>query len=93
MFKGFPKRAKYTCSPSTLPIVSIVVPFRGYLFGILNIKLVKPKNGTTMETEALKPHRYKFMPTGRLRWGVLEAPHTGGGENCQSDTRGLGFRV
>ena len=25
-----------------LPIVSIVVPFRGYLFRILNIELVKP---------------------------------------------------
>ena len=33
-----------------LPIVSIVVPFWGYLFRILNIKLVKPKKGTTMET-------------------------------------------
>ena len=34
----------------TLPIVSIVVPFWGYLFRILNIILVKPKKGTTMET-------------------------------------------
>ena len=33
-----------------VPIVSIVVPCWGYLFRIRNIKLVKPKNGTTMET-------------------------------------------
>ena len=33
-----------------LPIVSIVVPFWGYHFRILNIELVKPKKGTTMET-------------------------------------------
>ena len=30
-----------------------------------------------------------LMPSGRLRWGVLEAPQTGGGENrCQ---RGCGL--
>ena len=33
-----------------LPIVSIVVPFSGLPFRFLNIKLVKLKNGTTMET-------------------------------------------
>ena len=33
-----------------LPIVSIVVPFWGYLIRILIIYLVKPKKGTTMET-------------------------------------------
>ena len=33
-----------------IPIVSIAVPFWGYLLGILNIELVKPKKGTTMET-------------------------------------------
>ena len=33
-----------------IPEVSIVVPFWGYLFRILNIELVKPKKGTTMET-------------------------------------------
>ena len=33
-----------------LPIVSIVVPFGGYLYRILIIYLVKPKKGTTMET-------------------------------------------
>ena len=35
---------------SELPIVSIAVPFLGLPFGILNIELVKPKKGTTMET-------------------------------------------
>ena len=34
----------------TLPIVSIVVPFSGLPFRILNIKWVKPKKGTPMET-------------------------------------------
>ena len=33
-----------------LPIVSIVVSFLGLPFGILNIELVKPKKGTTMDT-------------------------------------------
>ena len=33
-----------------IPIVSIVVPFWGLPFRILNIELVKPKKGTTMET-------------------------------------------
>ena len=33
-----------------LPVVSIVVPFWGYLIGNLIIYLVKPKKGTTMET-------------------------------------------
>ena len=33
-----------------IPIVSIVVPFWGLPCGILNIELVKPKKGTTMET-------------------------------------------
>ena len=33
-----------------VPIVSIVVPFWGYLFRIPSIELVKPKKGTTMET-------------------------------------------
>ena len=33
-----------------LPIVSIVVPFWGLPFRILNIELVKPKKGTAMET-------------------------------------------
>ena len=33
-----------------MPIVSIVVPFWGYPFRILNTKLVKPKKGTTVET-------------------------------------------
>ena len=32
-----------------VPIVSIVVPFLGLPFRILNIKLAKPKQGTTME--------------------------------------------
>ena len=32
----------------TLPIVSIVVPFGGYPFGIPNIEPVKPEKGTTM---------------------------------------------
>ena len=36
--------------PQMPPIVSIVVPFGGYLFRILNIHFVKPKKGTTMET-------------------------------------------
>ena len=31
-------------------MVSIVVPFLGLPFRILNIELVKPKKGTTMET-------------------------------------------
>ena len=34
----------------TIPIVSIVVPFLGLPFRILNAKSVKPKKGTTMET-------------------------------------------
>ena len=42
-----------------LPIVSIVVPFWGYLFRILNIKLVKPKKGTTMETTGSDQGPYK----------------------------------
>ena len=33
-----------------MPIGSIVVPFWGLPFRILNIELVKPKKGTTMET-------------------------------------------
>ena len=33
-----------------IPIVSIVVPFWGVPYRILNIYLVKPKKGTTMET-------------------------------------------
>ena len=35
---------------SIVPVVSIVVPFWGLSFRILNIELVKPKKGTTMET-------------------------------------------
>ena len=35
---------------SGLPVASIVVPFWGLLIRILNIELVKPKKGTTMET-------------------------------------------
>ena len=34
----------------SITIVSIVVPFWGYLIKILNVYLVKPKKGTTMET-------------------------------------------
>ena len=34
----------------TLPIVSIVVPFLGYLLGSLIEKELNPKKGTTMET-------------------------------------------
>ena len=35
---------------SYIPIVSIVFPFGGLPFRKLNIDLVKPKKGTTMET-------------------------------------------
>ena len=43
--------AVYTCMVRIVPIVSIVVPFRDYLLGsLINIELVKPKKGTTMET-------------------------------------------
>ena len=35
---------------SYIPIVSIVVPFLGLPYRILLIYLVKPKQGTTMET-------------------------------------------
>ena len=38
-------------SDSLLPIVSVVVPFLGLPFRILIIELVKPKQGTTMETK------------------------------------------
>ena len=33
-----------------LPVVSIVVPFWGYLLGSFILNMVKPKTGTTMET-------------------------------------------
>ena len=44
-----------------LPIVSIVVPFWGLPFRILNVELVKPKKGTTMETIGMAVTAYGFV--------------------------------
>ena len=47
-------RAFWAFPQNALPVVSIVVPFLGLPFRILNIELVKPKKGTTMETMGKK---------------------------------------
>ena len=46
--------------PKPLPIASIVAPL--VAFGILNIALVKPRKGTTLETAR------KFV--GSSKWGL-----------------------
>ena len=57
-----------------LPIVSIVVPFWGYLFRILNIEWVKPKKGTTMETIG-RIEGAGLGPEGKVSkiWGLYRA--------------------
>ena len=52
-----------------LPIVSIVVPFRGYLFRILNIKLDKPKKGSCNQgsLQALRSFRGLGNPGSGFR--------------------------
>ena len=49
---------------SGLPIVAIVVPFWGLPFKILNIELVKPKKGTTMETIGRVVEEFKVARFG-----------------------------
>ena len=50
-------------SSGFLPVVSIVVPFWGYLIKFLIIYLVKPAKGTTMETIG------RFKVSGFGSWG------------------------
>ena len=47
-FSDCMKRLRLMSPPESLPIVSIVAPL--VAFGILNIALVKPRKGTTLET-------------------------------------------
>ena len=45
-----PRRGSFELALSSTPIVPIVVLFLKLPYGILSIILVKPKNGTAMET-------------------------------------------
>ena len=59
---------------TTYTVVSIVVPFWGYLLiRILNMKLVKPKQGTTAETISSL-----FLQLGPLRRGWDDRSHLRG---------------
>ena len=80
----FKKKGRFFGGLGKPPIVSIVVPCLGVPFGILNIKLVKPKKGTTMETLGLNRRRepnhdwnrtlLATLMDSRLRAAALQGP-------------------
>ena len=54
-----------------LPIVSIVVPFLGLPFRILYIEMVKPRQGTTMETRGKYQNESQVSKSpGREVWNI-----------------------
>ena len=62
-----------------LPIVSIVVPFWGLPFRILNTKMVKPKKGTAMEIGRSMMTGFRLLLSASYSRGVPPETHAAPG--------------